>query len=403
MPLTDTAIRTAKPSEKPVKLTDERGLYLLISPNGGKWWRFDYRFDGKRYTLSMGTYPDVSLKVARERRDQARKLVADDVDPGANRKNQKSAKLERAANSFQVVALEWFTKHSPTWAPSHAGKIKARLEGRLFPWIGGKPIAEIEAPDLLSCLRRIEEERRFETAHRTLQNAGQIFRYAIASGLAKHDITADLRGALRPAVSGHFAAITDPAKVGELLRKMEEVNAGFVVKCALKLAPLVFVRPGELRTAQWSDIDFEAAEWRYFVTKTKTNHSVPLATQAIAILKELHPLTGDRQYVFPGGRDLKQPMSGGAIGMALRRAGYNTREEHTGHGFRAMARTILHEVLECDRDVIELQLAHSVPDSLGTAYNRTKFIKQRRVMMQRWADYLDGLKAGNDGEPILTT
>jgi integrase len=396
MALTDTAIRHARSGDKPIKLSDERGLYLLIHPNGGKWWRFDYRFGDKRKTLSMGVYPDVSLKDARERRDQVRKLLAQDIDPGENRKVQKAVKQERAANSFEVVAREWFAKNSPHWAKSHADKIIARLDNDLFPWLGDKPIAKIKAPDLLVCLRRIEERGAVDTAHRALQNCGQVFRYAIATGRAEHDISADLRGALTPAKGGNFAAITDPAKVGALLRAMDAVNAGFIVKCALRLAPLVFVRPGELRTAQWTDIDLDGAEWRYFVTKTKTSHSVPLATQAIAILRELHPLTGRGRYVFPGARDKDQPMSGGAIGMALRRAGYNTREEHTGHGFRAMARTILHEELEFDRDVIEHQLAHRVPDALGNAYNRTKFIKQRRAMMQQWADYLDKLKADDN-------
>lgn len=400
MALSDTKIRSIKPAEKPVKLSDEKGLYLLIQPNGGKWWRLDYRMAGKRKTLSMGTYPDVGLALARERRDEARKLLAQDIDPGENRKAQKAAQQSRAANSFEVIAREWFAKISPHWAKSHADKIIARLENDLFPWLGGKPIAELKAPEILACLRRIEERGAIDTAHRALQNCGQIFRYAISTGRAEHNIAADLRGALPPAKSGHFAAITEPSKVGELLRAMDEVSTGFVVKCALRLAPLVFVRPGELRTAQWADVDFDGAEWSYYVTKTKTYHAVPLCTQALAILRELHPLTGRGQYVFPGARDRNKPMSGGAIGMALRRAGYSTQEEHTGHGFRAMARTILHEELEFDRDVIEHQLAHRVPDALGNAYNRTKFIKQRREMMQLWADYLDKLKAGAEVIPL---
>lgn len=393
MALTDTAIRKAKPGEKQFKLADEKGLYLLIAPNGGKWWRIDYRFEGRRKTLSMGVYPDVSLAEARERRDAARKLVAQGVDPGESRKAHRAAQDERAANSFEVVAREWFAKHAPGWAKSHADKIMARLENDLFPWLGSKPIAEIKAPDVLACLRRIEERGAVDTAHRALQNCGQVLRYAVATGRAEHDISADLRGALPPAKSGHFAAITEPAKVGALLRAMDAVNATFVVKSALRLAPYLFVRPGELRTAKWADINLEAAEWRYVVSKTKTEHSVHLASQALAILRELHPLTSRSQYVLPGARDWDQPMSGGAIGVALRRAGINTRDEHTGHGFRAMARTILHEELGFDRDVIEHQLAHRVPDALGSAYNRTKFIKQRREMMQQWADYLDTLRA----------
>lgn len=396
MALTDTAIRKAKPGEKDYKMHDEKGLYVLVRTSGGKWWRFDYRFGGKRKTLSMGTYPDVSLAAARDRRDEARKLLSSEVDPSQNRKARKLAGQEAALNTFEAVAREWFGTFSPSWAKSHADKVIARLENDLFPWLGSKPISEITAPDILSCLRRIEARGAIETAHRAKQNCGQVFRYAISTGRAKHDVSADLSDALPPAKRGHFAAITDPERVGELLRAMDAVSAGFVVKCALRLAPLVFVRPGELRTAKWSDFDLDAAEWRYTVTKTKTAHSVPLATQAVAILRELHPLTGGGCFVFPGARDKASPMSSGAIGVALRRAGYNTRTEQTGHGFRAMARTILHEELGFDRDVIEHQLAHRVPDALGPAYNRTKFLKQRKEMMQQWADYLDKLK--NDGE-----
>lgn len=275
MTLTDAAIRRAKLGDKPIKLSDEKGLYLLIHPNGGKWWRFDYRFGDKRKTLSMGVYPDVGLKDARERRDQARKLLAQDIDPGENRKVQKAAKDERAENSFEVVAREWFAKHSPHWAKSHADKIIARLENDVFPWLGEKSIAEVKAFDLLGCLRRIEERGAVDTAHRALQNCGQVFRYAIATGRAEHDISADLKGALPPAKSGNFAAITEPAQVGALLRAMEAVNAGFIVKSALRLAPLVFVRPGELRTAQWADIDLDGAEWRYGAPATTPGKSIP--------------------------------------------------------------------------------------------------------------------------------
>lgn len=400
MPLTDTAIRNAKPGEKPSKLFDERGLFLLVTPAGGKWWRLRYRFDGKEKLLSLGTYPDVGLKLARERRDDARRLLADGVDPGENRKASKAAKQERAANSFEVVAREWFAGRAPQWAKGHSDKIIKRLDNDVFPWLGGRPVSEITPPELLSVLRRIEGRGALDTAHRALQNCGQIFRYAVATGRAERDPSGDLRGALPPAKSGHFAAITEPLEVGALLRAMDEVNAGFVVKCALRLAPLLFVRPGELRTAEWADIDFDKAEWRYHVSKTKTDHLVPLATQAVAILRELHPLTGHGPHVFPGARTNGKPMSDGAVNVALRRAGYNTREEQTGHGFRAMARTILHQELGFAPEVIEHQLAHRVPDALGTAYNRTKFIKERREMMQAWADYLDKLKAGAEVLPF---
>jgi len=399
MPLSNTAIANAKAGEKPYSLTDERGLSLQIQPAGGKWWRFRYRFIGKAKMISFGVYPDVSLKDARERRDAARKLLADGVDPGENRKVQKAAKVERAANSFEAIAREWFVKHQPTWAASHADKIIKRLENDVFPWLGGKPVAEITAPDVLTVLRRIEGRGTNDTAHRASGNISQVMRYAIATGRATRDPVPDLRGALPPLRHDNFAAITEPAKVGELLRAFEAFQGTFVVKSALLLAPLVFVRPGELRTALWADFDFEKAEWRYFVTKTKSEHLVPLANQAVAILGDLRALTGHGKHVFPG-RDPQKPMSEAAVNAALRRMGFDTKTEITGHGFRAMARTILHEELHQKPEVIEHQLAHKVPDSLGTAYNRTKFLKERRAMMQLWADYLDKLKVGADVIPL---
>ncbi|MBI5815431.1 MAG: integrase arm-type DNA-binding domain-containing protein [Nitrospinae bacterium] len=399
MALTDTAIRAAKPGKKPVKIVDEKGLYLLVTPSGGKWWRLDYRFSGKRKTLSMGVYPDVGLKEARERRDTARKLLANDIDPGEHRKKNKAAKLERTANSFETLAREWFTKHSSNWAPSHADKIIQRLEKDVFPWLGGRPIAEITAPELLKTLRRIENRGAVDTAHRVHQNCGQVFRYGVATGRCERDPSGDLRGALAPAKHKHFAAITEPAEVGELLRAISGFRGTFIVQCALKLAPLLFARPGELRKAEWSQFDFEKGEWRYLVTKTKSEHLVPLASQAVAILRELYALTGGRKYVFPG-RDPQKPMSDAAINAALRRMGYDTKTEITGHGFRAMARTILHQDLGVKPEVIEHQLAHRVPDALGNAYNRTKFLTERRKMMQQWADYLDKLKAGAEIIPL---
>lgn len=393
MPLTDTAVRNAKASSKAYKVFDERGLFLIITPAGGKWWRLKYRFGGKEKMLSLGVYPDVSLKDAREKRDAARRLLANEIDPGENRKVQKAAKVERSANSFEVIAREWFAKQQPTWAVSHADKIIARLENDVFPWLGGKAIAEITAPDVLSVLRRIEGRGTNDTAHRASGNISQVMRYAIATGRAERDPVPDLRGALPPLRHRNFASITDPVKVAELLRAMDAFSGTYVVRSALLLAPLLFVRPGELRKALWADIDLDKAEWRYFVTKTKTEHSVPLATQAVAILNDLHALTGHAANVFPG-RDPQKPMSEAAINAALRRMGYDTKTEITVHGFRAMARTILHEELHQKPEVIEHQLAHKVPDSLGTAYNRTKFLKECKAMMQLWADYLDKLKAG---------
>lgn len=393
MALTNTAVRNAKPSPKAVKLADEKGLFLFITPAGAKYWRQKYRFNGKEKLLAHGVYPDVTLKEARERRDTARKLLANGIDPGEMKKAQKTAIVERAANSFEVIAREWFAKHSPTWAKSHSSKIIARLERDIFPWLGGRPIAEITAPDLLATLRRIEARGKIETAHRAKAECGQIFRYAVATGRAERDPSADLRGALSPVKRTHFAAMTDPTQVGGLLRSFDAFKGTLIVKSALLLAPLFFVRPGELRQALWTDFNFDKAEWRYIASKTKTEHLVPLASQAIAILKELQPLTGHGQYVFPG-RDPHKPMSEAAVNAALRRMGYDTRTEITGHGFRAMARTILHEELHVRPEVIEHQLAHKVPDALGTAYNRTKFLRERKAMMQQWADYLDKLKAG---------
>lgn len=399
MPLSDTAIRSARPSDKPVRMFDGGGLYLEVSPAGGKLWRLKYRFNGKEKRLSLGVYPDVGLKDARERRDAARKLLANDIDPGENKKVQKAAKVERSANSFEVIAREWFSKHSPGWANSHAEKVIKRLENDVFPWLGGRPIGEINAPELLATLRRTEARGALDTAHRVLQNCGQIFRYAVATGRAERDPSGDLRGALQPARHVNFASITEPAKVAELLRAIDGFRGTFVVKSALLLAPLLFVRPGELRRAEWVGFDLEKAEWRYFVTKTKTEHSVPLAVQAVAILQELYALTGHGRYVFPG-RDPQKPMSEAAVNAALRRMGYDTKTEITGHGFRAMARTILAEELHQKPEVIEHQLAHKVPDALGTAYNRTKFLKERKAMMQAWADYLDKLKAGAEIIPL---
>lgn len=393
MPLTDTTIRNTKPGDKPKSLADERGLSILIQPSGGKWWRFRYRFNGKAKMLSFGVYPDIGLKEARERREEARKLLAQGVEPSENRKAQKAAKNERAANSFEVIAREWFEKSRATWAVSHSDKVIRRLEVDIFPWLGGKAIAEITAKELLECIRRIEKRGVLETAHRALTNCGQVFRYAVVTGRAERDPSGDLRGALPTVTHKNFASITDPKEVGGLLRSLEAFKGTFVVQSALLLSPLLFVRPGELRKAEWAGFDLEKAEWRYFVTKTKTEHSVPLATQAIAILKELHTLTGHGRYVFPG-RDPQKAMSEAAVNAALRRMGYDTKTEITGHGFRAMARTILAEELHQKPEVIEHQLAHKVPDVLGTAYNRTKFIKERRAMMQLWADYLDKLKAG---------
>ncbi len=401
MALTDPAIRNAKPGKtpkgkataKPYKMGDAGGLYLEVAPTGAKYWRFKYRIGGKQKRLSMGVYPDVPLAKARERRDEARKLLADGIDPSDHRKATRTARADRAANSFEVVAREWYGKLAPTWNAAHGDRIIRRLERDVFPWIGGRPVAEVTAPELLAALRRIEARGALETAHRALGNCGQVFRYAIATGRAERDPSGDLRGALPPVRGEHFAAVTEPKRLAEILRALDGYQGTFAVQCALRLAPLVFVRPGELRKARWADIDLDAAEWRYTVTKTDTAHIVPLATQAVAILRELHKLTGHGEFVFPGARTNGRPMSDNAILAAMRRLGI-PKEEMSGHGFRAVARTILDEVLGVRPDLIEHQLAHAVRDPNGRAYNRTAHLPERRKMMQLWADWLDRQKAG---------
>jgi integrase len=394
--LSATAINNAKPKDKPYKLADEKGLYLFIQPTGGKLWRFDYRFLGKRKTLALGSYPDVSLSHARDKRDKARSLLANDppIDPSENRKAEKASQQSNGVNSFEVIAREWWQTHMKNKAASHKDKVIRRFELYLFPWIGSKPIADITAPQMLQVVKRIETLNKLETAHRALQTAGQVFRYAVQTGRAIRDVTVDLKGALPPTSIKHMAAFTEPKQIAELLRAIDGFGGTLTVQCALKLSPLVFVRPSELRQAKWRDIDLDAGEWRYLVSKTKTDHLVPLSTQAIDILRTIHPLSGHGEYVFQGGHSPLRPMSEAAVNAALKRMGYDTQSEITGHGFRAMARTILHERLNIDPHIIEHQLAHKVPDALGAAYNRTKFIEQRKVMMQQWADYLDELKDG---------
>ncbi len=400
MPMSDTKARNAKPKDKQFKLFDTDGLFLLVSPAGGKWWRFKYRFGGKEKLLSLGTYPEVGLSQARERRDAARKQVADDIDPSQARKALKAAKVQDE-NTFEVVAREWHSKFTPTWTSGHAAMILRRLELNVFPWIGARPIIDIKAPELLMALRRIESRGALETAHRVKIICGQVFRYAVATGRAERDPAADLRGALPPVKPKHFSAITDPEKVAGLLRAIDGYQGSFVTKCALRLAPLLFVRPGELRQAEWTEIDIDAAEWNIPAEKIKTRlpHLVPLARQAVEILRELYPLTGTGRYVFPSPRTSQRPMSNNGVLSALRRMGFE-KDEMTGHGFRAMARTILDEVLQVRPDFIEHQLAHAVRDPLGRSYNRTAHLEERRKMMQTWADYLDGLKAGAKVIPL---
>ncbi|WP_457097538.1 tyrosine-type recombinase/integrase [Lysobacter sp. P5_B9] len=392
MALSDTGIRKAKPGEKPIKMTDGGGLYLLLNPNGSRWWRWDFRHLGKRKTLSMGVYPDTGLADARQKRDDARKLLAAGVDPGGHRKATKAAMVDRAANSFEVVAREWLGKR--TWVPEYSAKVTAWFDNDVFPWIGARAVADLKAPDFLRVVRRVEDRGAIESAHRLLQNCGQVMRYAVATGRAERDPVSSLRGALPAPPEKHHAAITDPKAVGGLMRAIDSYAGSFITKSALRLAPLVFVRPGELRQAEWTEFDLDAAEWNIPAEKMKTRapHLVPLSTQAVAVLTELNALTGQGRYVFPSARSSKRPMSNNAVLSALRRMGFE-KGEMSGHGFRAMARTILDEVLHFRPDYIEHQLAHAVRDPNGRAYNRTAHLAERLKMMQAWADYLDAQKA----------
>jgi integrase len=401
MALFDTKIKGVKPSGKQIKLFDAGGLFLLVTPKGGKLWRFKYRFDGKEKLLALGAYPEITLAEARERRDKARKQLANDIDPGAVRKAMKEAETEET-ETFEVIAREWHTKFKKTtWTEGHALTIMSRLERDLFPWIGTRPINQIKAQELLILLRRVEARGALESAHRIRTIAGQVFRYAVATGRAERDPSGDLKGALPQPGEKHHAAITEPKEVAPLLRAIDGYQGHFVVKCALRLAPMFFVRPGELRNAEWEEVDLDEAVWNIpaHKMKMKQSHIVPLCKQAVQILTELKELTGVSRYVFPSGRSFARPMSNNAILAALRRMGYD-KDTMTGHGFRAMARTILDEVLQVRPDFIEHQLAHAVRDPNGRAYNRTAHLAERRKMMEQWADYLDKLKAGDVGVPF---
>jgi len=396
MSLTDARIRSLKPKKKPYKLADEKGLYLFITPQGSKCWRLKYRFMGKEKVLSIGVYPEISLSEARDKRSDARKQLANQLDPGITKQIHKRSEQASIENSFEAVGREWFAKYSCGWVKGHSSKILNRLEMDVFPWIGKNLISEITAPQLLSVLRRIEARGALDTAHRAHQDCGRIFRYGIAVGKCERDPSADLKGAIPPARVKHRAAILEPVKLRELLCAIQGYAGYFVTKCALQLSPLVFVRPGELRNAEWSEINLETAEWSLPAEKMKMRqpHIVPLAQQTIQILQELYLLTGHGRYLFPGCRTKTRPISDNTINAALRRLGYQANEI-TAHGFRATARTILDEVLGFRPDVIEHQLAHAVKDPNGRAYNRTSHLELRREMMQKWADYLNELAKDN--------
>lgn len=393
MPLTDTAIRNAKPGSKPYKMTDGGGLYLLVN-TAGKYWRFDYRFAGKRKTLAVGVYPTITLAKARERRDEARKLLAHDTDPSMVRAVQKQTRQHAAANSFEAVAREWHGKKQPGWAPATALRMLRSLENNVFPWIGSKPISEIKPTELLTAIRNAESRGALDLAHRLREMAGQVFRYAVATGRAERDPSGDLRGALPPVRAKHYASVTDPEQVAALLRAIDGYKGSFVTLCALHLAPLVFVRPGELRHAEWSEFNLDDAEWRIpgHKMKMQDKHIVPLSKQALEVLQAIQPLTGSGRYVFPSVRTTARPMSENTVNAALRRLGYE-KDEMTGHGFRSMASTILHEQ-GWPHEAIERQLAHAERNAVSAAYNYAEHLPKRREMMQAWADYLEALKSG---------
>ncbi len=398
MALTATEVEKAKSGQKLRRLADGNGLFLEIKPNGAKWWRYRYRkpITRKDTMLSLGKYPAVSLANARKARADAEELLQAGIDPADHRRLENERLRQVAANTFEAVAQDWRDNCLSRKSPAHLKRTWGIVSRCLMPYLGRQPMTEIKAPDILAVLRIHEKRGRLDTAKRALQFTGQIFRWGIQTGACEVDPTPALKGALPPTKTKHMAATTDPIMVGGYLRAFDSFQGGLVVATAVRLLPLLFCRPGELRTMRWEDIDLETREWRYTASKTDTDHLVPLSTQAIALLKEIQPLTGHLPggWVFIGGRSPLRPMSEAAINAAYRRLGIDTKTELTGHGWRSVARTLLHERLNYPPEVIEHQLAHAVPDNLGTAYNRTKFIDQRKEMMQAWADYLDKLKAG---------
>jgi integrase len=386
--LTEGVLRAAAAREKPYKMFDSGGLFVIVNPNGSRWWRLKYRYGGKERGISLGVYPVVSLKLARQRRDEARARLADGIDPSHQRQAEKVAQTL----TFELIAQEWLDLQSRKLAAITIAKARRILEKLVYPDLGARPVSQIRAPDLLAVLRKIEARGTYQTAHRTKQRVGQILRHAIATGRAERDVSVDLRGALAPMVTKNHAAITEPARIGELMCAIAGLVGEPIARAALKLLPLVFVRPGELRNAEWEEIDFANAEWRIPGRKTKmrTPHAVPLAKQALEMLRKVQPLTGAGRYVFPSRVSGEHPMSANTINRALRWLGY-PKDEMTAHGFRAMASTSLNE-LGWNPDLIELQLAHSDRNKVRAAYNRASRLAERRTMMQAWADYLDLLR-----------
>ena len=394
MKLTASKVKSAKPSAKAYKLADGAGMYLLVHPSGAKYWRLKYRIAGKEKLLALGVYPEVSLAEARIRRDNARLLIRDGRDPGVAKQLQKKFLQNQNSETFEAVAREWFETKIADKSESYRVRTLRILEKDLFPKLGALAISDITSRQLLETLR-VVEARTVDIAHRAKQSAGQVFRYAVATGRADRDIATDLSGALKSRTVKHSATILDSSEIGQLLRSIDAYSGSMVVRAALRLSPLLFVRPGELRTMQWDEIDWQKSRWEIPASKMKMRepHVVPLANQSAEILKALRPLTGRGMFVFPSARKGGRPLSDNGVRTALRSLGYNN-EQITPHGFRAMARTLLDEELGFRIDYIEHQLAHAVKDPLGRAYNRTKHLSERIEMMQRWADYLDQLRRG---------
>jgi integrase len=401
MPLTDRQVKAAKPQDKKFKLADEKGLYLEVRPNGSKYWRMKYRFHGKEKLAAFGVYPDVSLADARKQRDTARQQLAQGIDPNAAKRAEKQAGREAAENSFELIAREWFDLKMKDRSKDHRARTLRAMERDLFPTLGSRPVNDITPAELLQVLRKIEARGTIETAHRVKQTASAVFRYGVATSRCERDPSADLKGALATHKTKHLAAITDPAEAGRLMLAIEGYTGTPVVKAALQCSALWFCRPGEVRHLEWAQVNWEGSRLEFAAEKTGLDHIVPLSRQSLEILRELEPITGRSRYVFPSARGASRPLSENGVRTALRTLGY-ANDQMTPHGFRAMARTLLDEVLGYPPHIIEQQLAHAVQDAMGRAYNRTQHLEQRRKMMQHWADYLDQLRKAASSSNVIS-